>query len=456
MIVKPLAPLSASVCEEQIAKDADSGRAMSAERAAGSADGLSDTHKRDHSAAGLNLKRDKSNVTYYGRIESPMDASLVIEACIKGILKEMSGVAEASTIDIRPGTVLVIHERGGSIQRWRDGHQWSPSRISGNFLIYREVERLNMKDVIPSTDDCHRKSALAPINASKQTKPKMYSILPEGLTKKTISLIGSDRQTYRVISYYETEDPKLKSSRPDLREVANGSRVSSNDALPRPSQDKSFAPLDLYPKDPSASSSNEDIARKRRKTVQAPQLFDRRYPEYVPQMSDYPVMYPYRRAPGAMMSVTQETPPNGGYDFINRNGFPSMASSYHPQIPSPISQQSPAPFSGQSSGPYSGQQQQQYVNMPATSYVGYGTSPNSSNSNDMPYHQQSNPFYYYHSSQYYSYHGPIGGSVALLQQQLPPPTHQNTLGGAVYHQSFNDAPHHPFSSSVPLPSVAPQ
>ncbi|KAJ3231262.1 hypothetical protein HDU78_007825 [Chytriomyces hyalinus] len=391
-----------------------------------------------------------------------MDASLVIEACIKGILKEMSGVAEASTIDIRPGTVLVIHERGGSIQRWRDGHQWSPSRISGNFLIYREVERLNMKDMIPSTEDSHRKSALAPINGSKQTKPKIYSILPEGLTKKTISLIGSDRQTYRVISYYETEEPKLKSSRTDMRVEAIGSRVSSNEALPRPSQDESFAPLDLYPKDPNASPSNEDFSRKKRKTVQAPQLFDRRYPEYVPQMSDYPVMYPYRRAPGAMMGgVMHETPANGGHDFINRNGFPSMASSYHPQLPSPISQQSPAPFSGHSSGPYSGQQQQQqqqYVNIPVTSYVGYRPFPNSGISDDMPYHQQqSSPFYYCHSSQYYSYHGPIGGSVALVQQHLPPPpTHQNTLGGAVYHPSFNDAPHHPFSSNVPLPSVAPQ
>ncbi|KAI8845066.1 Gti1/Pac2 family-domain-containing protein [Chytriomyces cf. hyalinus JEL632] len=434
---------------------------MSAERA-GSADGHSDTHKRDHSAAALNLKRDASNVTYYGRIESPMDASLVIEACIKGILKEMSGVAEASTIDIRPGTVLVIHERGGSIQRWRDGHQWSPSRISGNFLIYREVERLNVKDMIPSTEDSHRKSALAPINGSKQTKPKMYSILPEGLTKKTISLIGSDRQTYRVISYYETEEPKLKSNRTDLRGGADGSRVSSNDALPRPSQDESFAPPDLYPKDPNASSSNEDMNRKRRKIVQAPQRLDRRYPEYVPQMADYPVMYPYRRAPGAMMGVTHETPPKGGHDFINRNGFPSMASSYHAQLPSPISQQSPAAFSGHSSGPYSGQQQQQqqqqYVNMPATSYVGYRPFPNSSGSNDMPYHQQqSNAFFYYHSCQYYSYHGPIGGSVALLQQHLPPPLpHQNTLGGAVYHQSFNDAPHHPFSSCAQLPPVAPQ
>ena len=40
---------------------------------------------------------------------------------------------------IRSGSVFVFDEHAAGIKRWTDGLAWSPSRICGNFLVYRRV-----------------------------------------------------------------------------------------------------------------------------------------------------------------------------------------------------------------------------------------------------------------------------------------------------------------------------
>lgn len=42
---------------------------------------------------------------------------------------------------IQSGSVFVFDERESGIKRWTDGRVWSPSRILGNFLIYRELDK---------------------------------------------------------------------------------------------------------------------------------------------------------------------------------------------------------------------------------------------------------------------------------------------------------------------------
>ncbi|KAF9438460.1 hypothetical protein BGZ76_007714 [Entomortierella beljakovae] len=42
---------------------------------------------------------------------------------------------------ITPGSVFVFDEKESGICRWTDGRIWSPSRICGNFLVYRELFR---------------------------------------------------------------------------------------------------------------------------------------------------------------------------------------------------------------------------------------------------------------------------------------------------------------------------
>ncbi|KAI8845055.1 Gti1/Pac2 family-domain-containing protein [Chytriomyces cf. hyalinus JEL632] len=248
------------------------------------------SRKHQLEASEPSTKRHRtSSATYYGRIEDSLDAGIVIEACIKGILRAVSGAMEVSSIEIRSGTVLVIHERDGNIQRWRDGYHWSPSRISGGFLIYRQVER---KESVTTNEAEETQTIPSSADGSKLAKGKSFTVLPDGLTKKTIGMIGSDRRSYRVISYYETEDARVRTSVINTREL-DSPRISAHKAQPRPSKDELFASLGLYPKDADASTSNGWRNKRKRRAVVIPQI-DRRYPEYEPQMSDYPIIFPYR------------------------------------------------------------------------------------------------------------------------------------------------------------------
>ena len=42
---------------------------------------------------------------------------------------------------VRSGAVFIFSVEESGIKRWTDGFFWSPSRILGNFLLYRETEK---------------------------------------------------------------------------------------------------------------------------------------------------------------------------------------------------------------------------------------------------------------------------------------------------------------------------
>ncbi|KAF9179434.1 hypothetical protein BGZ50_006945 [Haplosporangium sp. Z 11] len=108
---------------------------------------------------------------FHGRIEDTRDALIIFEACRQGLLPRLnrrllatergeghpdhdhliSASASTSTAPVKhesptqsliaPGSIFVFDETETGICRWTDGRIWSPSRISGNFLIYRELYR---------------------------------------------------------------------------------------------------------------------------------------------------------------------------------------------------------------------------------------------------------------------------------------------------------------------------
>ncbi|TPX56705.1 hypothetical protein CcCBS67573_g09325 [Chytriomyces confervae] len=86
---------------------------------------------------------------------------------------------DLSHVNIRSGTVLVFAENNhhSMMVRWRDGERWSPSRIHGQFLLYRTT------------------------GARPNTR-----LVPNGFAKRTITLTGSDSKRYRVISYFYPSD----------------------------------------------------------------------------------------------------------------------------------------------------------------------------------------------------------------------------------------------------------
>lgn len=83
--------------------------------------------------------------TFYGLIETTADALKVIELCRQGKLGRVRRrLHERERKMIRSGSVFVFDETESGVKRWTDGRLWSPSRILGNFLIYRELERKSL------------------------------------------------------------------------------------------------------------------------------------------------------------------------------------------------------------------------------------------------------------------------------------------------------------------------
>jgi len=68
---------------------------------------------------------------------------MLFEACLSGKLHHVPRRPhdrERSSL-IKSGSVFIYEENASGIKRWTDGVAWSPSRILGNFLIYRELEK---------------------------------------------------------------------------------------------------------------------------------------------------------------------------------------------------------------------------------------------------------------------------------------------------------------------------
>ncbi|KAJ7510980.1 Gti1/Pac2 family-domain-containing protein [Mycena galericulata] len=78
-----------------------------------------------------------------GWIATTGDALLILEAARRGLIPRVTrrlAEAERKAL-VTSGAVFVFDEEESGIRRWTDGCFWSPSRILGNFLLYRETER---------------------------------------------------------------------------------------------------------------------------------------------------------------------------------------------------------------------------------------------------------------------------------------------------------------------------
>lgn len=134
----------------------------------------------------------KVNPTYRGYIDSTADVLLILQAVLDG---RLAAVGRRPYEIERPqlitsGNVFVFVEELSRIRRWTDGVRWSPSRILGKFLVYRELEKRR-----------------------RTTPPALRS---DGLIKKALSLqlfdpVRQQRETIHLISYYSKGDLQSRS-----------------------------------------------------------------------------------------------------------------------------------------------------------------------------------------------------------------------------------------------------
>lgn len=113
------------------------------------------------------MSNSKITPTYWGYISSTKDALLVIQGALN---KQLPTVPrrphdrERGSL-IKSGNVFVFIEERSGVKRWTDGVSWSPSRILGRFLVYRELDRsaANEKENRKkSKKDAKRKSISSP------------------------------------------------------------------------------------------------------------------------------------------------------------------------------------------------------------------------------------------------------------------------------------------------------
>ncbi|PVH68052.1 hypothetical protein DL98DRAFT_507145 [Cadophora sp. DSE1049] len=199
--------------------------------------------------------------TFYGHIASTQDALLLFEACLSGSLNhvERRPHDRERVSLIKSGNVFIYEEHSSGIKRWNKV-PWSPSRILGNFLVYRELERpfppgekrramkrdkrqpgISKQETFSGSNY----SYTSPVDSSTFDSPDAnspskeaersligslidsYGFKEEGLVKKTVSVTVSG-VSYHLVSYYAVADVK-------------------NDKFTTPSKDPRFRHITVRP-----------------------------------------------------------------------------------------------------------------------------------------------------------------------------------------------------------------
>ncbi|EMC97388.1 hypothetical protein BAUCODRAFT_50943, partial [Baudoinia panamericana UAMH 10762] len=179
--------------------------------------------------------------TFHGFVHNSMDGLMLFEACLSGKLHHVPRRPhdrERAQL-IKSGSIFIYEENASGIKRWTDGVAWSPSRILGNFLIYRELEKpfppgekkraMKRKRMTIPGEPYPRRASDETEEASGTDQDKelersligslvdSYGFRPDGLVKKTMS-ISINGISHHMVSYYKVDDVK-------------------NNVLPRPMSD---------------------------------------------------------------------------------------------------------------------------------------------------------------------------------------------------------------------------
>jgi hypothetical protein len=145
--------------------------------------------------------------TYIGHIKTPQDALIVFEACRRNQLARVQRrLSSKERVQIRSGSVFAWDEREAGMRRWTDGRTWSPSRVLGSFLTYRELDtkRRPRRPSNSSSSSICSSSNNSSNNSSKASASCSYK--RDGLIKQSFSICTATNQKLHLISYYSKSD----------------------------------------------------------------------------------------------------------------------------------------------------------------------------------------------------------------------------------------------------------
>ncbi|KAK9461563.1 Gti1/Pac2 family-domain-containing protein, partial [Lipomyces oligophaga] len=172
------------------------------------------------------------SATYTGYVSTTHDALILFQACMQGLLHSVSRRPhDRERVDlIRSGNIFIFNEGTSGIKRWTDGIAWSPSRILGNFLVYRQLEkpfapgekkraakrnrRKKQRDMPYPNPSPTTPSSNMPSNSVQSASAERalvgslvdsYGFKEGGLIKKTMSVLING-SPHHLVSYYKPDD----------------------------------------------------------------------------------------------------------------------------------------------------------------------------------------------------------------------------------------------------------
>ena len=196
--------------------------------------------------------------TFYGLVENTLDALRIFQMCRDGRLNRVRRrLHERERRLIRSGSVFVFDEEESGIRRWTDGRLWSPSRILGNFLIYRELEKKSTSKVQGGAGKRDRD-----LQASTSAISAVPKILPKGATESLDMLWGIPKGN-NTSDWMSNEQLTAQSINPQ--------ELQSNSLLPRKRTQSDISPLsssisssiNLLSSDPTSGESLRALKSKK-------------------------------------------------------------------------------------------------------------------------------------------------------------------------------------------------
>ncbi|KAB5558682.1 Gti1/Pac2 family-domain-containing protein [Coniochaeta sp. 2T2.1] len=180
--------------------------------------------------------------TYVGFVRTAKDACLLLEMLLSGRLPHVQRrphERERAEI-VKSGNVFIYEESISGVRRWTDGVNWSPSRILGNFLIYREVKQGypgeggkktaikkkpkpspvtngGIKKRSPEANGLYNHAAVLAASQGSNDPNRLelrdlygslvesYPFVEGGLVKKTITVVV-EGVPHHLVSYYKAQD----------------------------------------------------------------------------------------------------------------------------------------------------------------------------------------------------------------------------------------------------------
>ncbi|ORZ25498.1 Gti1/Pac2 family-domain-containing protein [Absidia repens] len=151
--------------------------------------------------------------TFFGHVETTRDSLILLEACRQGSLPRVRRrLQEQERQLVKSGAVFCFDENESGIKRWTDGLVWSPSRILGNFLIYRELDDRKSTNDEDQGGNAQLITSGVTLLSKRQRERSLvgslrnsYRFKPGGLVKKSMSVVVNGVQQH-LVSYYNKDD----------------------------------------------------------------------------------------------------------------------------------------------------------------------------------------------------------------------------------------------------------